>query len=108
MLPARLWGDLLAMVRPLGSKATASVIDRTQPLNPIAVASVMYWAVAHIAVCPCLPQESLSLSHAVTVVLSQLFQARLTATAADPLASQYTVTEPAGLADGYDSSGTEH
>lgn len=53
-------------------------------------------------------QESLSLSHAVTVVLSQLYQARLTATAADPLSSQYTVAGPNELADGYDSSGTEH
>jgi hypothetical protein len=53
-------------------------------------------------------QESLSLSHAVTIVLAQLYQARLSATAGDPLAAQYSVSQPTQLAEGYDSSGTEH
>lgn len=54
-------------------------------------------------------QESLSLSHAVTVVLSQLYAARLSATAADPLAAQYTVSQPQQLAAGYDAAaGREH
>jgi hypothetical protein len=53
-------------------------------------------------------QESLSLSHAVTIVLSQLYQARLSATTTDPLAGQYNVAQPSQLAEGYDSgSGAE-
>jgi hypothetical protein len=44
----------------------------------------------------------------VTIVLSQLYQARLSATGADPLAAQYRVSQPGDLAAGYDSSGTEH
>lgn len=53
-------------------------------------------------------QESLSLSHAVTITLSQLYQARLAATAGDPAAAACRVAPPALLADRYDSSsGTE-
>lgn len=52
-------------------------------------------------------QESLSLSHAVTVVLSQLYQARLSALAGDPLAADYRVMQAHELAEGYSSSGTE-
>lgn len=53
-------------------------------------------------------KESLSLGHAVTIVLAQLYQARLSATAGDPLAAQYSVSQPTQLAESYDSSGTEH
>lgn len=58
--------------------------------------------------CCLLLQESLSLSHAATIVLSQLYQARLSATTTDPLAGQYNMAQPSQLAEGYDSgSGAE-
>lgn len=58
-------------------------------------------------------QESLSLSHAVSIVLAQLYQARLSAVAASaavPVTSlPYSVRSKEGLAEGVDSSsGTEH
>lgn len=58
-------------------------------------------------------QESLSLSHAVSIVLAQLYQARLSAVAAaaavDTTVLPYTVRSVDDLAEGYDSSsGTEH
>lgn len=61
---------------------------------------------------PCL-QESLSLSHAVSIVLAQMYQARLSALAAasavPAAALPYAVRSVEELADGYDcSSGIEH
>eukprot|EP00775_Hariotina_reticulata_P011016 gene11015-11170_t len=58
-------------------------------------------------------QESLSLSHAVSIVLAQFYQARLSsvaAAAAVPTAAlPYTVQHISQLAAGYDStSGIEH
>jgi hypothetical protein len=62
---------------------------------------------------PFLLQESLSLSHATSIVLSQLYQARLSALAAAsgmaPAALPYSAGSVDELADGYDSSsGIEH
>jgi hypothetical protein len=59
------------------------------------------------------PQESLSLSHATSIVLSQLYQARLSALAAASGMAAAALPYSAGsvdeLADGYDSSsGIEH
>jgi hypothetical protein len=58
-------------------------------------------------------QESLSLSHATSIVLSQLYQARLSALAAAsgmaPASLPYSAGSVDELADGYDrSSGIEH
>lgn len=58
-------------------------------------------------------QESLSLSHATSIVMSQLYQARLSALAAAagmaPAALPYSAGSLHELADGYDSSsGIEH
>lgn len=58
-------------------------------------------------------QESVSLSHAVSIVLAQLYQARLSAVAAaagvTTMDLPYSVRSVNDLAGGYDcSSGTEH
>lgn len=58
----------------------------------------------------CIPigrlQESLSLGHAVSIVLSGLFSQRLSfvssSQGSDSSSSSYLVNSPAGLADGYD------
>ncbi len=61
----------------------------------------------------CIPigrlQESLSLSHAVSIALSGIYSQRLASVAAAGDPAGYAVSSLAGLATGYDASvGTEH
>lgn len=80
----------------------ATELASTTRKQPSHVYTLSQW------LCVFIVQESLSLGHAVTIVLAQLYQARLSATAGYPLAAQYSVSQPTQLAEGYDSSGTEH